>query len=332
MASQPPLIAVSSGEPAGIGPDICLALATSARRERLVVLGDPELLHERARQLGSDVRISTLTDVNEATSQAAGELQVVEHRVRVGVRAGAPDPRNAAYVVDMLTDGGQGCLEGRYAALVTAPVHKSVISAGGFVFTGHTEFLAQLCSVDQPVMLLVRDDVRVALVTTHLPLRDVPAAISHERIRSVARVLHTDLSALFGITRPRILVLGLNPHAGEDGTLGTEEREIIEPTLAELRRDGIDVTGPRPADTAFTAASLTGFDAVLAMYHDQGLTPIKSAGFGRIVNVTLGLPIIRTSVDHGTALSLAGTGKADAESLLCAVELAAALVASRAAA
>jgi 4-hydroxythreonine-4-phosphate dehydrogenase len=332
MASQLPLIAVSSGEPAGIGPDICLALAAEARHERIVVLGDPNMLRERARQLGSNTWIRTLAAANDAQPQAAGELQVIEHRVRVDVRSGSPDSRNAAYVLDLLADGGSGCLEGRYAALVTAPVHKSVICASGVAFTGHTEFLAQLCGSRQPVMLLTRDDLRVALVTTHLPLRDVPAAISADRIRAVATVLNEDLRHRFGISQPRILVLGLNPHAGEDGTLGTEESEIIAPTLAELRRNDIDVTGPRPADTAFTAESLAGFDAVLAMYHDQGLTPIKAAGFGRIVNVTLGLPIIRTSVDHGTALSLAGTGKADAQSLRCAVELAAQLIAHRAAA
>jgi 4-hydroxythreonine-4-phosphate dehydrogenase len=273
------------------------------------------------------VRIRALTDAARTPPHIRGELQVIEYPLRVPVHAGRPEPGNASYVLDMLRAGARGCLEGRFQALVTAPVHKSVISAGGFPFTGHTEFLATFCGVDHPVMLLVRDALRVALVTTHLPLRNVPDAITQERICAVARVLDADLKARFGIESPRVLVLGLNPHAGEDGTLGTEEQEIIEPGLAALRREGIDVTGPRPADTAFTAESLAGFDAVLAMYHDQGLTPIKAAGFGRIVNVTLGLPIVRTSVDHGTALPLAGTGRADAQSLLCAVALAAELAA-----
>lgn len=326
MATQPPVIAVSSGEPAGIGPDICLCLAASDRRERVVVLGDSTLLRDRAALLGMDVSIRRVSETEDVSAQKAGELQVIEHRLITHVEPGRPDSQNAAYVLGLLTDGGKGCLEGHYGALVTAPVHKSIICAGGFAFSGHTEFLGELCGVEQPVMLLTREGLRVALVTTHLPLRSVPDTISRERIRAVARVLDADLRARFGIKQPRILVLGLNPHAGEDGTLGTEETEIIAPCLTELRREGIDVTGPRPADTAFTADSLDGFDAVLAMYHDQGLTPIKSAGFGEIVNVTLGLPIIRTSVDHGTALDLAGTGKADPASLRCALELAAALM------
>jgi 4-hydroxythreonine-4-phosphate dehydrogenase len=327
MAQEPPLIVVSSGEPAGIGPDICIALADAARSERIAVLGDPQLLRSRARQLNREIRIREISNGAAATPQATGELQVIAHRLRADVQAGITDSRNAAYVIDMLSDGGRGCLEGRYSAFVTAPVHKSVICAAGYPFTGHTEFLATLCGVDQPVMLLVRDALRVALVTTHLPLREVPDAITFGRIRSVADVLNRELRNRFDIEQPRILVLGLNPHAGEDATLGTEERDIIEPCLAHLRRDGIDVVGPRPADTAFTQQSLDGVDAVLAMYHDQGLTPIKAAGFGRIVNVTLGLPFVRTSVDHGTALSLAGTGAADPESLHCAVELAAHLTA-----
>ena len=323
MASALPLIAISSGEPAGIGPDICLALASKPRSERFVVLGDPDMLAARARQLNLTVVIRTLLAPEQALQHSPGELQVVEHRVNNPVMAGRLDPGNSAYVLSMIRDGGRGCLDGTYAALVTAPVQKSVIAETAADFTGHTEFLARLCGVALPVMLLTRDTLRVALVTTHLPLREVPGAISAARITGIADVLQQDLRRLFGIAEPRILVLGLNPHAGEDGHLGTEEREIIEPCLAALRGRGIDVTGPRPADTAFTQQSLAGFDAVLAMYHDQGLTPIKAGGFGRIVNVTLGLPIIRTSVDHGTALSLAGTGSADPTSLECALELAA---------
>lgn len=331
MPSGQPPIAVSSGEPAGIGPDICLSLASTPHSQRLVVLGDPEVLRQRARLLASDVDIQVLEHAADASAPTMGQLQVIAHRTRVPTQAGKTDSRNAEYILDMLRDGATGCLEGRYSALVTAPVHKSVVSAAGFEFTGHTEFLAQICDAEQPVMLLARGDLRVALVTTHLALRDVPDAITAERISRVAGVLDTDLRRLFGIAEPRILVLGLNPHAGEDGTLGREEQEIIEPCLGELRRKGFAVTGPRPADTAFSPAALSSFDAVLAMYHDQGLTPIKAEGFGQIVNVTLGLPIIRTSVDHGTALSLAGTGKAEAESLHCAVELAAQLAVQRAA-
>jgi 4-hydroxythreonine-4-phosphate dehydrogenase len=316
------VIAISTGEPAGIGPDICLAIAAAERDSRFIALGDARLLRERAAQLGSSVEIRTLTDASEAAPHEGGVLQVIDHRLRRPVQAGLLDPSNAPYVIDVLTDGGTGCLAGRYGALVTAPVQKSVIADAGIAFTGHTEFLAHLCNVDQPVMLLTRDELRVALVTTHLPLRAVPNAITAQKIRDVAQVLHRDLIRLFGIERPRILVLGLNPHAGEGGHLGTEERDVIEPCLIELRAAGIDVAGPRPADTAFTEESLAGFDAVLAMYHDQGLAPLKSAGFGRIVNVTLGLPIVRTSVDHGTALELAGSGRASAESLDCALTLA----------
>jgi len=327
---MPPVIALSTGEPAGIGPDICLSLALAPRNARLVALADPELMRERARQLGVAVEIHVLEDPAEATVHRPGRLQVCAHRLRAPVVAGCADPANAAYVIDLLTEGAAGCLTGRYDALVTAPVQKSVIADAGIAFTGHTEFLARQCGAAQPVMLLSRDTLRVALVTTHLPLRAVPAAVTRARIAAVARVLHDDLGRLFGIERPRIVVLGLNPHAGEGGHLGTEERDVIAPCLQDLRRAGIDVTGPVAADTAFTPEALAGVDAVLAMYHDQGLTPLKTAGFGRIVNVTLGLPIIRTSVDHGTALTLAGTGRASAESLEHALTLAATMAARRA--
>lgn len=324
---MPPVIAISSGEPAGIGPDICLALAAQGFELRFVVLADPQLLRERAAMLRCDVDIRVVQDVQQVAAHRPGRLQVVEQRLRTPVVAGQLDSSNAAYVIDMLREGAEGCLSGRYAALVTAPVHKSVIADAGYAFIGHTEFLAETCNAPQPVMLLTRDTLRVALVTTHLPLRRVPEAITAERIAAVAHVLHDDLIRLFGIARPRILVLGLNPHAGEQGHLGSEELEIIEPCLAQLRQEGIDVVGPRPADTAFTEQSLAGFDAVLAMYHDQGLTPLKAGGFGRIVNITLGLPIVRTSVDHGTAPALAGSGDASAESLVCALQTAAALAA-----
>lgn len=326
-----PVIAISTGEPAGIGPDICLALALRPGSDRRIVLADPELMRTRAAQLSIDVDLRVLEDAQQAQKHRPGLLQVLEHRLRAPVRPGRTDAANAAYVIDLLSDGASGCLEGRYDALVTAPVQKSVIADAGIAFTGHTEFLAQQCDAAAPVMLLTRDTLRVALVTTHLPLRAVPGAITRARIAAVTGVLHRDLRRLFGVERPHILVLGLNPHAGEGGHLGTEERDVIEPCLEELRRQGIDVAGPVAADTAFTPQALAGVDAVLAMYHDQGLTALKAGGFGRIVNVTLGLPIIRTSVDHGTALTLAGTGRASAESLDCALTMAVTMAARRAA-
>ena len=325
------LIAVSTGEPAGIGPDICLALAQRPCDARLVFLGDAQLMRARARQLGLDVDVRVLDDAAATPAHRPGVLAVLDHRLRAPVRAGHPDSANAAWVIELLSEAATGCLAGRYDAVVTAPVHKGIIADAGIPFTGHTEFLAQICGVSQPVMLLMRDALRVALVTTHLPLRAVPDAITAERIAAVARTLHTELVRLFGIEHPHIVVLGLNPHAGENAHLGTEERDVIEPCLAALRDDGIDVTGPRAADTAFTPEALAGVDAVLAMYHDQGLTALKAGGFGRIVNITLGLPIIRTSVDHGTALALAGTGRASAESLECALQTAVSLAARRAA-
>ncbi len=320
------IIAVSTGEPAGIGPDICLMAAMDASTDPLVFLGDAEMLRARADMLNYPVDIRVLNAPQAATRHQAGEMQVLHIASHAPVVPGRLDQRNAQYVLKMLREGGSGCLQGRYGALVTAPVHKSIIAASGVAFTGHTEFLAELCGTPLPVMLLSRGSLRVALVTTHLPLREVPDAITAARLRAIVAVLHGDLQRLFHLPAPRILVLGLNPHAGEDGALGSEERDIIAPTLAELRAAGMDVVGPRSADTAFTAESLAGFDAVLAMYHDQGLTPLKAQGFGEIVNVTLGLPIIRTSVDHGTALTLAGTGKAKHQSLKAALSLAATLV------
>jgi 4-hydroxythreonine-4-phosphate dehydrogenase len=300
--------------------------AMGASTDPLVFLGDAEMLRARADMLNYRIDIRVLDAPEAATRHAAGKMQVLHIGCRAPVVPGRLDQRNAQYVLEILREGGTGCLQGRYGALVTAPVHKSIIAASGVAFTGHTEVLAELCGSPLPVMLLTRGSLRVALVTTHLPLREVPDAITAARLRAIVAVLHADLQRLFHLPAPRILVLGLNPHAGEDGALGSEERDIIAPTLEELRAAGIDVVGPRSADTAFTAESLAGFDAVLAMYHDQGLTPLKAQGFGEIVNVTLGLPIIRTSVDHGTALTLAGTGKAKQQSLNAALSLAATLV------
>jgi len=324
VAASTPLLAITSGEPAGIGPDICIALACEENANRVAYLGDPTLIAERARSLGVDLAIEIKDDFADVTQHIAGRMQLLAFATAAPVCAGRLDTRNAAYVLDMLRAAGLACWHADCDAVVTAPVQKSVIAQSGVPFSGHTEFLAELTGGALPVMLLARDAFRVALVTTHLPLRAVPDAVTPRRLRGVVEVLNRDLARLYGIDRPRILVLGLNPHAGENATIGTEERDVIEPTLAQLRDEGIDVRGPHPGDTAFTKESLAQCDAVLAMYHDQGLAPIKAEGFGGIVNVTLGLPIIRTSVDHGTALPLAGTGRARHESLKAAVDLAAA--------
>ena len=235
--------------------------------------------------------------------------------------AGQLDAANSQYVLDTLTVAARGCLNGSFDGMVTAPVHKGVINEAGIAFSGHTEFLQELCGVERVVMMLATEELRVALVTTHLPLKNVSAAITPQRLAQVTRILNADLQTFFGIEQPRILVAGLNPHAGEGGHLGREEIEVIEPTLEQLRAEGIQLTGPLPADTLFTPHWLDNADAVLAMYHDQGLPVLKFQGFGRAVNITLGLPIVRTSVDHGTALDLAGTGKADAGSLHTAIRV-----------
>jgi 4-hydroxythreonine-4-phosphate dehydrogenase len=320
-----PLIVVSSGEPAGIGPDICLALATRAFPARLAVLGDPRLLAERAAALGIAVEVQARSYAAEIGPHAPGSLEVLPIALRAPVTPGKLDATNAAYVLDMLREGTELCTSGEARALVTAPVQKSVIAEAGFEFTGHTEFLAELTGAAHPVMLLTGRAARVALVTTHLPLADVPKAIDRATLESVLRITHADLQRRFRIDHPRMLVLGLNPHAGESGTLGTEEIAVIEPTVHKLAAEGLGVLGPVSADTAFTPESLERCDVVVAMFHDQGLPALKALSFGEIVNVTLGLPILRTSVDHGTALPLAGTGRAVPKSLFAAVDLALAL-------
>ncbi|MCY1534570.1 4-hydroxythreonine-4-phosphate dehydrogenase [compost metagenome] len=258
----------------------------------------------------------------------AGSLYVWDTPLRVAARPGQLEPENAGYVLETLTRAGQGCLDGLFAGMITAPVHKGVINEAGIAFSGHTEFLADLTATRQVVMMLATRGLRVALVTTHLPLKDVAAAITPDRLQRVSRILHADLVNKFGIAQPRILVCGLNPHAGEGGHLGREELEVIEPTLEGLREEGLNLVGPLPADTLFTPKHLEQCDAVLAMYHDQGLPVLKYKGFGAAVNVTLGLPIIRTSVDHGTALDLAGTGRIDCGSLEVALETAYQMAAS----
>ena len=320
---KPQRFALTPGEPAGIGPDLCLLLAAQPQPHPLIAITSCDLLTERAAQLGVAVSLIPVTPAAWPDVAApAGSLYVWDTPVGAPVVAGQLDKANGSFVLETLTRAGKGCMDGHFAGMITAPVHKGVINDSGIAFSGHTEFLAELTHTEQVVMMLATGDLRVALVTTHLPLRDVADSITAERLERVTRILHADLVNKFGIARPRILVCGLNPHAGESGHLGREEIDIIEPTLARLRSEGLDLQGPLPADTLFTPKYLKHCDAVLAMYHDQGLPVLKYKGFGAAVNITLGLPIIRTSVDHGTALDLAGTGKIDTGSLRVALETA----------
>lgn len=311
-------LAVTAGEPAGIGPDLCLALAGTPLAARLVIIGDPDLLARRAEKLRRSIRCRAF---GKEPMERADDLLVLPVRLPNPDVCGRPDPANAKALLAGLDAAVDGCRDGTFAGMVTAPLQKSVINDAGVRFTGHTEYLAERLDVPTPVMLLIADRLRVALASTHLPLSAVPAYLTRERIAAVLDVLHRDLVARFGIEDPDIIVCGLNPHAGEGGHLGTEDRDVIAPVVADCRERGMRVRGPIPADTAFTPAAGAA-DAVLAMYHDQGLPVLKYAGFGKAVNVTLGLPIVRTSVDHGTALDLAGSGRADAGSMLAAVELA----------
>ena len=314
-------LALTAGEPAGIGPELCLQLAGERRQTGLVVVACKNLLAARAQTLGLVVQLHDWLP-GQAPETGAGHLSVYHVDGCSSHAASQLDASNSQYVLDTLTIAANGCLNGDFDGMVTAPVHKGVINEAGIAFSGHTEFLQELCGVERVVMMLATEELRVALVTTHLPLKDVSAAITPERLIQVTRILNADLNTFFGIDQPRILVAGLNPHAGEGGHLGREEIEVIEPTLEKLRAEGIQLTGPLPADTLFTPHWLDNADAVLAMYHDQGLPVLKFQGFGRAVNITLGLPIVRTSVDHGTALDLAGTGKADAGSLHTAIRVA----------
>jgi len=308
-----PRILLTSGEPAGIGPELCAQLtATELPDCDLACLVDHDLLHSRAPR---DARLE--------------RLQILHHPLAVPSVAGTLEVRNAPYVVGLLDHALAAVMDGRFDAMVTAPVHKSLIAASGVAFSGHTEYLAARCAAPQPVMLLVAGRLRVALATTHLPLRQVPAAIEASKLLAILRVIDADLRRCFAIEHPRIAVCGLNPHAGESGLLGDEELREIGPAIRAAREAGIDAFGPVPADTAFVPRELAKADAFLAMYHDQGLPVLKHAAFGHAVNVTLGLPVIRTSVDHGTALALAGSGSADVGSLRAAVELAVDLVQRR---
>ncbi len=313
-----PVIAITSGEPAGIGPEICLRLIErQGLPVHFVVLGDRQLLADRA--LLIDFK-GKLRDWTPGVQPEHGTLDILHIALSAPSLPGQLDPANASYVLQLLDRAQEGCQSGEFAAMVTAPVHKGVINDAGVPFTGHTEYLAEKTNTPQVVMMLAGGGLRVALATTHLPLKDVSAAITQSSLEQTLRILHADMSRKYGLAKPRILVAGLNPHAGEGGYLGHEEIDVIAPVLDRLRAEGMMLIGPLPADTMFTPPMLAQGDCVLAMYHDQGLTALKYASFGNGINVTLGLPIIRTSVDHGTALELAGSGRADPGSLFVAVE------------
>lgn len=337
-------IALTPGEPAGIGPDLTVMLAQQARQSRIVAIADRTVLQERAERLKLPLQIHDFHPdwLDHSDSARAddildlpGELYVQHVPVHSPVTCGTLDPDNGRYVLATLDAAVDGCLNGHYGAMVTAPLHKGVINDAGIPFTGHTEYLAERTH-SEPVMMLATETadgpLRVALATTHLPLMAVPAALTADVLRRALQILHRDLIQQFGIAQPRILVAGLNPHAGESGHMGREEIDVIAPVLAELRASGMQLTGPLPADTLFTPQHLQQADAVMAMFHDQGLPVLKYAGFGKAINITLGLPIIRTSVDHGTALDKAGSGDINSGSLAAAIALAINLVASRQAA
>jgi len=324
---QTPRILITSGEPAGIGPDTCVVLAQEEWPADVVVAGDPRMLGDAAASLGLPLRIEIYESSSALTSHRPGTLRVLPLALGAPVVPGRLDVRNAAYVIGMLDRACDGCMNGEFAAMVTAPAQKSVLMDAGYAFSGHTEWLAARCRAALPVMMLVAGELRVALVTTHLPLAAVPAAITRDRLLATLRIVHQDLDRHFGIQSPRITVLGLNPHAGESGHLGREEIDVLEPVIGQLRSEGMNLTGPVPADTAFTPPALGRTDVIVAMYHDQGLPVIKHVDFAAGVNITLGLPILRTSVDHGTALGLARSGAADATSLRAALSLAVRLTA-----
>ncbi|MDA8348961.1 MAG: 4-hydroxythreonine-4-phosphate dehydrogenase PdxA [Pseudomonadota bacterium] len=322
-----PRIVLTSGEPAGVGPDLCLAIAARAMPCELVCLADAALLAERARQLGLAVELHPYRPEAPCPHQP-GHLFVEQHALAAPCTPGRLEVRNARYVTGLLERACAGALAAEFAAIVTAPVHKGLINEAGVPFTGHTEFFAERTGAS-PVMMLATGTLRVALATTHLPLARVSEALTRESLCATLAILDQDLRRWWGLARPRIGVCGLNPHAGEGGHLGDEEIRVIGPAIAAMRERGLEVSGPLPADTVFVPRVLARYDAVLAMYHDQGLPVIKHAGFDSAVNVTLGLPILRTSVDHGTALELAGTGRAEPGSLVAALELAVALAKRR---
>lgn len=315
-------IVITPGEPAGIGPDLLIQQAQQAWPVELVACADPSLLLERAKILNLPLTLSEYMPSEVPKAHTASHLSIVSVPLNASVKAGELNVNNGNYVVETLARACDGCLTGEFSAIVTGPVHKGIINDAGVAFSGHTEFFADRSGCERVVMMLATEELRVALATTHLPLKDVSAAITQQSLHEVITILHHDLQTKFGIEKPVIYVCGLNPHAGEGGHMGTEEIDTIEPALESLRAQGIHLVGPLPADTLFQAKYLDHADAVLAMYHDQGLPVLKYQGFGRAVNITLGLPFIRTSVDHGTALELAGTGHADAGSFITALTLA----------
>lgn len=318
-----PRIAITAGEPAGIGPDIILMLLQAQQwPAELVIIADPDVLKARAQQLGISLQMRPYTPDSQTKPTRCGEYSILPIACHVPVETGVLNPANADYVLQTLRRATEGCLSGEFAAMVTAPLHKGVINDAGIPFSGHTEFLAELTQAPLPVMMLTADKLRVALATTHVPLHAVSSLITPALLEQVLTILQHDMRQKFGIANPHILVCGLNPHAGESGHLGTEELDVIIPVIQKLQQQGMNLSGPLPADTLFTPRNLQGADAVLAMYHDQGLPVLKHVGFCKAINITLGLPIIRTSVDHGTALHLAGTGQAETGSLQAAIDLA----------
>ena len=321
-----PRLAITPGEPGGIGPDLTLALATQAHEFEMVAIADLQMLEQRAEHLGLDIQFIHHKDDVAPAGHKPGQLKVLDVKLASTPQPGSLSPANALYILETLEIASQGCLDNRFDALVTGPIHKGIINEAGISFTGHTEFLAEQTGASLPVMMLATEQMRVALATTHLPLADVSKAITRESLTEVITILDQDLRQRFGIQNPFIYICGLNPHAGENGYLGREEIDTIQPVIEQLRQQGMNLSDALPADTIFTQRYLEKADAILAMYHDQGLPVLKHSGFGKAVNITLGLPIIRTSVDHGTALELAGTGKADSGSFIYACHIASQLV------
>ncbi len=320
-----PRLAITSGEPAGIGPDLIVQLCNTSFPAELIVIADQEMMRQRAEQLNIAVTFTQYDSSQTKTVNKIGEIKILDTSCEALVTPGILNKRNATYVLETLTIAAKGCLSGEFDAMVTPPLHKGIINESGIPFTGHTEFLADITQAKLPVMMLATDTLRVALATTHLPLKDVSTAITKESLTNVISILNHDLIHKFGISNPHILICGLNPHAGEGGHLGMEEINTIEPVIETLNNQGMNLSGPLPADTLFTPKYLDTADAVLAMFHDQGLPVLKHVGFGHAINITLGLPIIRTSVDHGTAIDLAGTGKASSGSMVAAIHSAIAL-------